>query len=82
MLSLSSIDSIKTSAGVKFFINNRTTFDVAYTQYSLDEGYEDQSSVDVEIGYFPRKNFGLSFMYESADITGESTYNIQGTVRW
>jgi hypothetical protein len=85
-LILPDLDAIKGSVGVKFFINNRTTFDVAYSQYKIDGQYRNkdrtETSVDVELSYFPRKNFGLSFMYESADMTGEPTYNFQATVRW
>tara|TARA_R110001583_G_scaffold4718_1_gene26849 strand:+ start:8754 stop:9539 length:786 start_codon:yes stop_codon:yes gene_type:complete len=87
VLSIPSTEAIKVSLGTKFFVNNRTTFDVSYSQYEIDSNYSSaektsEGSVDVEVGYFPRKNFGVSFMYESSDITGEPTYNIQATVRW
>jgi len=85
-LPLPDYDALKGTVGVKFFINNRTTFDVGYTQYDVEDKLrrEDRTeqSVDVEVSYFPRKNFGVSFAYESADLTGESTYNIQATLRF
>ena len=86
VLALPGTEAIKASIGTKFFINNRTTFDVSYAQYEVSSNVRRQesseSSVDVEVAYFPRKNFGVSFMYESSDVTGDPTYNIQATVRW
>lgn len=85
-LQLPDVDAIKGAVGVKFFINNRTTFDVSYSQYKVENRNRNtdttETSIDVEVSYFPRKNFGLSVMYESADMTGEPTYNLQATVRW
>lgn len=81
-----SINAIKGTVGAKFFINNRSTFDVGYTRYDVDSNplrpKTKEKSIDVKVSYFPRKNFGVSFVYESADVTGEPTYNIQATVRW